>query len=176
MKICGRGKIERCNRQGVSASCVEKCRHMSRKSSPNANIQGFGTDLGLIFRFWRISLQSSESWSPDTRFHSSFVCNLNYLSARAYLLKKTCFSQAASRSRTISVDLDGITSHLPVTCPMLAIWTKIGSKNRPPKHQNHHEKSIFQNCSRNIPGTLRWCGVASCLRKTCFYCFLITVV
>ena len=52
--------------------------------------------------------------------------------------------------------------------PMLAISNKMGSQKSPQNHQNDHEKSIFQICSRNVPGAPKWCGVVSCLRKTCF--------
>ena len=51
---------------------------------------------------------------------------------------------------------------------LLAFSHKWDSQNRPPKHQNDHEKSIFHNCSRNVPGTPKWCGVVSCVRKHIF--------
>ena len=50
--------------------------------------------------------------------------------------------------------------------PVLAVSTIWGSKQSSQSHQSHHEKMGFHNCSRNVPGTPRWCAVVSCLLVT----------
>ena len=52
-----------------------------------------------------------------------------------------------------------ISSRFLAICPDVSVSSQNGIAKSTPKNQNHHEKSIFQNCSRNVPGAFRGCGV-----------------
>ena len=52
-----------------------------------------------------------------------------------------------------------ISSRFPVIGSDVSDWSHLRIQKSTPKNQNHHEKSIFQNCSRNVPGAFRGCGV-----------------